>query len=52
MAKNLTPAMQKQEKKLKGGKKIRTGPWIDAWKRLLRNKAAMVSLGIIFIFVL
>lgn len=52
MAKYWTPAMQKHEEKTKSGKNIKTGPWIDAWKRLSRNKAAMVSLGIILIFVI
>jgi peptide/nickel transport system permease protein len=51
MAKMMTPAIQRQQKKMKGSAQVKTGPWRDAWKRLKRNKSAMISLAIILFFV-
>lgn len=42
---------QKQSQK-RHARKAQSGPWRDAWKRLARNKSAMVSLVVIFLFII
>ena len=46
MAKIQTEYTLKQEKRRSSGKRVKSSPWRDAWKRLSRNKSAMVSLAI------
>ena len=52
MAKIQTEYTLKQEKRRSSGKRVKSSPWRDAWKRLSRNKSAMVSLAIIIFFVI
>ena len=52
MAKIQSVYTQKWEKRQGKGKQRKSGPWRDAWKRLSRNKSAMVSLGIIVILLI
>lgn len=51
MPKMMTPAMEKRIRK-EGRRPRKTDPWHEAWYRLRRNKAAMVSLVVLFILVL
>ena len=52
MSKINTPAMEKYYKKIKKGKKDKTSPFSEVWKRLKRNKLAMIGLSIFTILVI
>lgn len=52
MAKIPSVYTQKWEKRRKDSGRKRSGPWRDAWKRLSRNKSAMVSLAVIFLMLI
>lgn len=52
MAKIPSVYTQKWEKRCKDRGQKRSGPWRDAWKRLSRNKSAMVSLAVIFLLLI
>lgn len=51
MAKMTTPAMEKIAKR-ESKRPRKNDPWHEAWYRLRRNKAALVSLCILFVLVL
>ena len=53
MAKNITPEMQAINKKIiRNGKRVKSTPMMDAWRRLLRNKTAIIGLVIIILLVI
>lgn len=52
MAKIQSVYTEKWEKRPKNGRESKSGPWRDAWKRLSRNKSAMVSLVIIILMLI
>ena len=52
MAKIQSVYTEKWEKRRKNGRESKSGPWRDAWKRLSRNKSAMVSLVIIILMLI
>ena len=51
MAKMKTPAMERIEKRRarSGGKIKRSTPGLDAWRRLIRNKPAILGMAIIIL---
>ena len=51
MPKMMTPAMEKRNRR-ESRHPRKNGPWHEAWYRLRRNKAAVVSLVILFILIL
>ncbi len=52
MAKRYTPAMERFEKKNKGQKSKIASPSAEAWKRLTRNKLALVGLVVVVLMIL
>lgn len=50
MAKINTIYTQKQDMLRLKGKNKKSGPWRDGWKRLSRNKSAMISMSVIILF--
>lgn len=53
MAKNVTPAIQRLEAKkaARHGQRKRTGPMLEAWLRLVRNRTAILGLVILVLLV-
>jgi len=52
MSKIMTPAMEKINSRRKGGMRGRSTPAKDAWRRLMRNKMAIVGMIIIIVLLL
>lgn len=52
MAKRYTPAMARFEKKNKGRKSKVSSPSAEAWRRMKRNKLALVGLAVIILMIL
>ena len=45
MAKIQTEYTLKQEKRRSSGKRVKSSPWRDAWKRLSRNKLSLIHIS-------